>query len=201
MRTIRPMVLAALTLTLAFAGLGGVAQAQYPVCAKNGQVTRTHLRAGETVVFSGEGYEPGASIAIALDRTVIQTVTADSEGRFSTTVTVPSTARPGQHQLTATGQRAASDAGQSGGNGCPQSTALGARFSRGSVTQAAGLPQQAGGAQVLVVRANITVDSGLSATGSSATIPLTAAGAGLVLAGAGLLVFWRRRRQSARVVA
>ena len=58
---------------------------------------------GETVDVSGEGCAPGAEVTVTWDDgTVLGTFTADENGDFTTTITVPKDATLGVHLVTAT---------------------------------------------------------------------------------------------------
>lgn len=58
---------------------------------------------GETVDVAGEGCAPGAEVIVTWDDgTVLGTFTADANGDFVTTITVPSNATLGVHLVTAT---------------------------------------------------------------------------------------------------
>jgi LPXTG-motif cell wall-anchored protein len=58
---------------------------------------------GETVDVSGQGCAPGAEVVVTWDDgTVLGTFTADANGDFTTTITIPSNATLGVHLVTAT---------------------------------------------------------------------------------------------------
>ena len=58
---------------------------------------------GETVDVAGHGCEPGATVTVTFDDgTVLGTFTADANGDFVTTITVPADATIGTHLITAT---------------------------------------------------------------------------------------------------
>lgn len=58
---------------------------------------------GETVDVSGESCAPGAEVTVTFDDgTVLGTFTADENGEFTATITVPSDATLGVHLVTAT---------------------------------------------------------------------------------------------------
>lgn len=58
---------------------------------------------GETVTVDGEGCAPGAEVTVTFDDgTVLGTFTADENGDFSTTITIPADATLGVHLVTAT---------------------------------------------------------------------------------------------------
>ena len=58
---------------------------------------------GETVDVSGEGCAPGAEVTVTFDDgTVLGTFTADANGDFTTTITIPKDATLGVHLVTAT---------------------------------------------------------------------------------------------------
>ena len=97
---------AILTLALvALLAVPGVASADhgYPHTTAPGQVDPGTVGDGGTVTFSGCGFASGATVTIAEDGQNEGTVTAGSDGCFSTTVTVNGA---GNSVLTATGARA-----------------------------------------------------------------------------------------------
>ncbi|HWJ63471.1 MAG TPA: Ig-like domain-containing protein [Acidimicrobiales bacterium] len=58
---------------------------------------------GETIDVNGEGCAPGAEVVVTWDDgTVLGTFTADENGDFVTTITIPSNATLGVHLVTAT---------------------------------------------------------------------------------------------------
>lgn len=58
---------------------------------------------GETISVDGDSCAPGATVTVTWDDgTVLGTFTADANGDFSTTITVPSDASLGTHLVTAT---------------------------------------------------------------------------------------------------
>ncbi len=58
---------------------------------------------GETIDVSGEGCAPGAEVVVTWDDgTVLGTFTADENGDFVTTITIPKNATLGVHLVTAT---------------------------------------------------------------------------------------------------
>jgi LPXTG-motif cell wall-anchored protein len=58
---------------------------------------------GETVDVSGHGCLPGETVTVTFDDgTVLGTFTADENGDFVTTITIPSNATLGEHLITAT---------------------------------------------------------------------------------------------------
>ncbi|WP_421121045.1 LPXTG cell wall anchor domain-containing protein [Aquihabitans daechungensis] len=58
---------------------------------------------GETIDVSGEGCAPGAEVVVTWDDgSVLGTFTADENGDFTTTITIPSDATLGVHLVTAT---------------------------------------------------------------------------------------------------
>ena len=59
--------------------------------------------AGETITVDGTSCAPGATVTVRWDDgTVLGTFTADDDGNFTTTVTIPSNASVGVHTMTAT---------------------------------------------------------------------------------------------------
>src|SRR3954468_10466383 len=58
---------------------------------------------GETVDVSGHGCQPGETVPVTYDDgTVLGTFTADDNGDFVTTITIPSNSTLGEHLITAT---------------------------------------------------------------------------------------------------
>jgi LPXTG-motif cell wall-anchored protein len=58
---------------------------------------------GESIDVSGQACAPGATVTITYDDgTVLGTVTADADGKFTTKITVPSSSTLGMHLVTAT---------------------------------------------------------------------------------------------------
>jgi LPXTG-motif cell wall-anchored protein len=58
---------------------------------------------GETITVDGEGCAPGAEVTVTFDDgSVLGTFTADDNGDFSTTITIPANATLGVHLVTAT---------------------------------------------------------------------------------------------------
>jgi LPXTG-motif cell wall-anchored protein len=58
---------------------------------------------GETITVDGEGCAPGAEVTVTWDDgTVLGTFTADENGNFTTTITIPANATLGVHLITAT---------------------------------------------------------------------------------------------------
>jgi hypothetical protein len=79
-----------------------------PVCFKIKPVIESCIPesgpAGSDVSLNGSGFMPGESVTIDFGATTgIVTVTADSEGRFIATFTIPSTETKGKKTLKATG--------------------------------------------------------------------------------------------------
>jgi LPXTG-motif cell wall-anchored protein len=109
-------LLSAALLTLAAATIASPAQAQdcgYGGCTTTtqGQATTTTgseiptvtVVQGETVDVEGSGCEPGAEVVVTFDDgTVLGTFTADENGDFVTTITIPANATVGVHLVTAT---------------------------------------------------------------------------------------------------
>jgi len=56
------------------------------------------------VQASGSGFAPGETVALTFDATAVGSATSDGGGAFTTTFTVPASATPGKHLVTATGQ-------------------------------------------------------------------------------------------------
>ena len=78
----------------------------------SGHVDRTRVAPGECVQFSGDGFQPKTTIAIADNGASRGTTRADKDGAFSTPVCFGSDTTPGQHTLTARGK-----GDNKGGNG------------------------------------------------------------------------------------
>lgn len=64
----------------------------------------TTLRPGDSTTVSGDHCPPNSTVTFTMvdkdgNRTVLGTTTADSQGRYSSTVTVPSGTKPGRYTL------------------------------------------------------------------------------------------------------
>jgi LPXTG-motif cell wall-anchored protein len=58
---------------------------------------------GETVDIKGDGCAPGATVTVTFDDgTLLGTFTADANGEFVSTITIPANATIGEHLITAT---------------------------------------------------------------------------------------------------
>lgn len=110
------MLVALLGAIFAFSGsaIAGAQDCGYSGCTTTtGDVTTTTegpadiptitVVRGETVDVSGEGCAPGAEVTVTYDDgTVLGTFTADENGDFVTTITVPASSTLGVHLITAT---------------------------------------------------------------------------------------------------
>lgn len=96
----------------------------YPPDPGNGQgsVDKSRVAPGECVVFSGNGFKPNGTVAVADNGAPVGTAKASSKGEFSKQVCFGSTAKPGQHELTGTGPDKGGDC-----NGQPHAVAAGFR--------------------------------------------------------------------------
>ena len=135
-----------------------------------GQVDPGTVTDGGQTVFSGCGFEPGATITIAEDGETEGTVTAGEDGCFSTTVTVNGA---GNSVLTATGASA------DGGTLVVSATVR--------VLAASGGAGGTGG----------DADGGLPRTGAEGTATQVWAGIGLLGLGAGMIALTVSRRRVA----
>lgn len=106
----------------------------YPPNPGNGQgrVDRSRVAPGECVMFSGSGFRPKSTIAVADDGAPRGTAQADSKGEFSKQVCFPSNSQPGSHTLTGTGPDKGGDCGNGNGpgggqGGGPQALGVGFR--------------------------------------------------------------------------
>jgi hypothetical protein len=69
---------------------------------------------GQQLALYGRGYDPGENIIVTADNgATVATATADGQGTFTTTGTVPQNLSPGQHQLIARGTRSGRSASSS----------------------------------------------------------------------------------------
>jgi hypothetical protein len=86
-------------------GLSATALAQYQAADGPLELSTTNLDPGDQVEVSGSGFASSSEVVLTIesDPVVLATVTANSEGSFSTTVTIPSNVRAGQHTIFATG--------------------------------------------------------------------------------------------------
>jgi hypothetical protein len=71
--------------------------------------------AGGSLIVTGSGFQPGETITLVLHSTPVTlgTTPADSQGSFSTTVTIPADTTPGNHTIIATGNTSGSTASTS----------------------------------------------------------------------------------------
>lgn len=164
---------------LAFTGVAG---AQY---ATVGGVSDANPSPGETITFTGGGFQPGSQVTIVLGNQTVRTVTADAQGNFAASVTIPCDFPAGPTTLRGTGTAAGGGALTVTANitvsGDPVGACVGADAgARG------GLPQTDG--------------AGLPRTGSASTTPLVAAGVGLILIGSVAVAAARRRRSATGTV-
>jgi hypothetical protein len=98
--------LTALALAAALAVLVGpaVAQAQpYPPVGEELTVSDSRVVRGQSITISGGGADPFAAVKLYLNSTpvLLGSTTADADGDFSATVTIPSSVAAGVHTLTA----------------------------------------------------------------------------------------------------
>lgn len=145
--------------------------AGYPGASCTAAVSDTTVVPGEDVTVSGSDFEPGTTYTIVFHSRsrLLARGTTDSS-TITDTVSIPTNAKPGDHTLVL---RGTDDDG-------------GPRVLRTAIT--------------VVGEANTSAPqtAGLPGTGADSTLlPLAGAGAGVVLAGAGLVAYSRRRRQTA----
>jgi hypothetical protein len=98
--TLRTLVVAGAFLAV---GMQAPALAGYVPSGCGLTVSATSVAAGAGVTVSGCGFAGGSTVTITVESQVLGTVTADSTGAFSTTVTIPASLAPGVHTLEATG--------------------------------------------------------------------------------------------------
>lgn len=96
------------TLTTLVALLGGTAApafAQYPPISVSGAVSDATLVPGQPLTVSGDGWQPGSTVAIDFLSvpTRIGGATADASGEFAVEVDVPRGATPGAHTVRLSG--------------------------------------------------------------------------------------------------
>jgi len=139
----------------------------YPLGQCQLELSQSAGTAGTRVGVTGTGFAPGSPVRVAAESVSLASVVADNAGNFTTSIVVPASLAPGDHLITATGVNPASEARELSAN----FTVLSSAASRGSVRS-----------------------SNLPRTGSSATVPLVAAGTGLVCLGAIAIIGSRRRR-------
>lgn len=174
-------LLATLFALVALGGATAPAWAQYPPSVGAGKVTRSSLKQCQCTQFSGDGFAPGSPVTIVDQypdgsEHVVRTVVADSKGSFKTKVCFDQNAPQGKHTLIARGSDRQGNAHEDratvvvDGNICFQrgDEVHGDRFGRGD-----------GG--------------GLPRTGSGTTVPALFLGFGLVVAGSGVVLVFRRR--------
>ena len=86
-------------------GMQTPALAAYPPAGCGLATSTTSVAVGNSVTVSGCGLLPGSTVTITLEpgAQVLATVTVDSSGAFSATVTIPSDLALGSYSITATG--------------------------------------------------------------------------------------------------
>jgi LPXTG-motif cell wall-anchored protein len=95
--------LTALALAAAFAvfvGPAALAQ-EYPPSGENLTVSDSRVVRGQSITISGGGAEPGATVEILIAGQVVATTTADEDGNFSATFTIPAGLEVGTYTITA----------------------------------------------------------------------------------------------------
>lgn len=127
----------------------------------------------DSVTVTGQGYAPGAEITLTFESTPVflKVVTADANGSFTASVTIPAGVPYGNHDIVASGK-------DPSGNQLVQKTLV-------NVKQAQ--PK----AQAVTPPKKIVADS----SGFNAT-PVVIFVAVVLLLGGTILVLWRQRRQS-----
>lgn len=85
-----------------------IARGPAQVCTTTGPTPRVSTAAptaGGTMTISGDGFAPGASLTIVLhsDPVALATATADANGAYSVTVTIPAGTTAGTHQIVVSG--------------------------------------------------------------------------------------------------
>lgn len=107
---IRTKVMLAVLIGALFA-FGGSAVASAQDCGYGGcgsstttpDIPTVTVVRGESIDVTGEGCAPGAEVVVTFDDgTVLGTFTADANGDFTSTITIPSNATVGVHLVTAT---------------------------------------------------------------------------------------------------
>jgi hypothetical protein len=74
----------------------------YPPKPCRMQTDKNEAAPGESVTVQGEGFTPNCTVTISLGARPIGTTQTDANGDFTQQVTIPSDAKPGGYQLTAT---------------------------------------------------------------------------------------------------
>ena len=97
------LAMAALLLVIS----GGTANAQYPpatpTTTPGGDIPVVDVVRGQTVDVTGDNCAAGASVLVTYDDgTALGTFTAEADGTFLTTITIPSSSTLGEHLVTAT---------------------------------------------------------------------------------------------------
>jgi LPXTG-motif cell wall-anchored protein len=175
-------LLGALVAVLVLAVGAAPSWAQYPPAVGAGKVTRSNLKQCQCTQFSGDGFAPGARIVItdtAPDgsRKNVGTAVADGNGSFTIKVCFDENSPEGTHTLTGRGK------GVDGKQREVHSTVV----VKGSVCYKKG--DEIHGERFERPRGS----GGLPTTGSDSTIPALLLGFGLVVAGSGVVLVFRRR--------
>ncbi|MGI8794042.1 MAG: hypothetical protein ACR2H3_12875 [Acidimicrobiales bacterium] len=155
-------------------GQPAIRPSQYPPGQCQLELSRSVSQQGGQLQVSGSGYDPNSTVNLELFSTPrnLGSVTADAQGQFAATVTIPLDAEVGAHTLSATGFR----------NGAPYQLTADLTVTAAGVT---GVPTNVGGGSLPRTGAFI---AGLTALGAA----LTGAGTVAVLAA-------RRRRATQAV--
>ena len=90
---------------LLIATFAAPASAQYPPQEATCGVGDTTLSAGDQLTISGEGWEAGSTIAFTLqpEDVALGSTTANSNGNFSTVLTIPASIQAGPHSIECSG--------------------------------------------------------------------------------------------------
>lgn len=161
-------------LALLFTLAAAPASAQdYPPDAPTAAVSDTTVAPGEPITITSEGWLPGSEVTITFESEpqVLATVQTGGDGAFTTQVTVPADATPGEHTLRLSGLDP---------DGQPRTVAIAL-----TVPGAAGDDAAAG----------VTPSPRLPATGTDALLAVGAA-VGLVGVGAAAVAVARRRSRA-----
>jgi hypothetical protein len=98
------VILAAATVGVLSPGLFSAVSAQ-PYGEAPATVSNSNPNPGSAVTFSASGFQPNSNAQVYFESTpvLLETVSADANGTVASTVTIPSDAVPGDHDIVVTG--------------------------------------------------------------------------------------------------
>lgn len=95
----RLVIATAACIGVAFCLIAAPAGAQYQP-TQSQVLSSTTARPGDTITVSGTGCPSGSDVVTSFDDTEVGSTTADGDGAYSLSITIPSDATPGVHAIT-----------------------------------------------------------------------------------------------------